>query len=55
MKKILDYLKQPSTWRGLIALATAIGVALTPEQVEAVVTAGVSAVALIEVFRNEKK
>ena len=54
LSKLLGYLKQPSTWRGLIAILTAAGVALQPEQVEAIVIAGVALVGVVEVFRNEK-
>lgn len=55
MKKLLDWLDQPSTWRGIVAVVTALGVTLSPEQSAAIITAGVSIVGLIEVFRNEKK
>ena len=55
MRTLLSYLQQPSTWRGIIALATAFGVVLSPEQTAAIVTAGVSLIGVIEVFRNEKE
>ena len=42
LKTLLKYLKQPSTWRGIIAVLTAFGVALTPEQSTAIVTTGVA-------------
>ncbi len=34
MKIIIEYLKQESTWRGLIAIATAFGITVSPEQYE---------------------
>ena len=51
---ILDYLRQPSTWRGIISLITVFGVVLSPEQTTAIITAGVALIGVIEVFRNEK-
>jgi hypothetical protein len=53
--KILGYLKQPSTLRGLIGLLGIFGVAVSPEQSASIITATVSLIAAIEVFRNEKK
>lgn len=55
LKLIGKYLKQPSTLRGLIGLVAALGVSLSPEQVEAIIVAAGSAMALVEVFRNEGK
>ncbi len=50
---LIGRLKEPSTWRGIIAVVTAFGIALNPEQVAAIVTAGVSLIGMIEVFRKE--
>lgn len=55
MKRFWQKLTEPSTWRGLIWIITAGGVALTEIQVEAIISAGVALTGLIEVFRNEKK
>lgn len=55
MKTILNYLSQQSTWKGLIGLSTAAGLALSPEQGAAIVAAGMALVGLINVFRNESK
>lgn len=41
MSYILARLKEASTWRGLILIATAFGVHLAPAMQEAVVTAGI--------------
>lgn len=49
-KYILERLKEASTWRGIVALITAVGVALSPEQVEAIVAAGLAVVGLIGVL-----
>lgn len=52
---ILARLQEPSTWRGLLALATAAGVALSPEQVEAIITVGLGLIGLVGVFTSDKK
>lgn len=53
MNMILSKLKEPSTWRGLIILASIFGVTFSPEKTEAIVTAGAALMGLIEVFRKE--
>ena len=55
MNWILDRLKENSTWRGLILLAALGGAKLNPDQQEAIVTAGLALVALLNVFRKETK
>lgn len=55
MNTILEYLTQQSTWKGLIGLVTALGVALSPEQTTAIIATGMALVGLINVFRNESK
>lgn len=52
---ILDRLAESSTWRGIIMVATAIGLKLDPSQSDAVIATGLSLVGLINVFRKEKK
>jgi hypothetical protein len=44
---IVARLKEPSTWRGLIAFATAGGVAISPEQAEAIVASGLALMGLL--------
>ena len=55
MKKIIEYLGQQSTWKGLLGLATAAGVVISPDQSAAIVATGMALVGLINVFRNESK
>jgi hypothetical protein len=55
MKTILRYLKQPSTWRGIIWLLTLFGISLSPEQWQAISFAGIAVVGAIEVFIDEEK
>ena len=52
---ILDRLTENSTWRGIILLATAVGLQLDPDQQTAILTAGLSLVAAINVFRKQAK
>ena len=52
---LLERGKEASTWRGLIALLTAIGVALTPEQGEAIIALGLAVIGAIGVFTADKK
>ena len=47
---LLARLHEASTWRGLVALLTAVGVVLTPEQTEAVVAAGLAVIGALGVF-----
>ena len=48
---MFDYLRarllEPSTWRGLVLISTALGAVLTPEQQGAIVTAGLLMAGLI--------
>lgn len=53
MQKIIDFLKYPSTWQGIVALIGALGVTLMPEQKEAIITAGVAVVGAISLFFSD--
>jgi hypothetical protein len=55
MTFILDRLREPSTWRGLALLAAACGVTITPERMDAIVSAGLAISGLIGVFVPDKK
>lgn len=52
---ILNRGKEASTWRGIVALLTAAGVALSPEQGEAIVALGLAVIGAIGVFTADKK
>ncbi len=52
---IIEYLSQQSTWKGIIGLATAAGIVLSPDMSAAIMATGMALVGLINVFRNEKK
>jgi hypothetical protein len=51
---IQDRLNEPSTWRGIVALLTAAGVSLSPEQTAAIVSAGLAIIGLVGVFTADK-
>lgn len=46
----LDRAKERSTWVGLVALLSAVGVALSPDQAEAIATAGAAIAGAVGVF-----
>jgi len=52
MSYVIDRLKENSTWRGLIMVATALGLKVDPSQSEAIIAAGLALVGLINVFRK---
>jgi hypothetical protein len=47
--------KEASTWRGIVALLTAAGVALDPAQADAIVALGLAAIGAIGVFFADKQ
>lgn len=53
MSKILDYFRYPSTYKGIVTLLTALGVAISPEQSEAIAIAGVAIFGAIETFFSD--
>ena len=53
ISEILKRLKQESTWRGLIVVITLVGVKLQPDQIEAIITAGVALVGAINIIKND--
>lgn len=55
LKFILDRAKEKTTWLGLIAILTAAGVAISPEQVEAIATLGLAIAGAVGVFTKEKQ
>lgn len=44
---ILDRMKEPSTWRGILLLLTAIGVPVAPELADHIVTGGLALVGIV--------
>lgn len=50
MSYIKERLGEASTWRGVVALLTAVGVTLSPEQTNAVVSVGLAFMGALGVF-----
>lgn len=55
MAWILDRLGESSTWRGIIGIATAVGVGISPELATGIIAAGTGTIGLINVLRTERK
>lgn len=53
LTKILDYLRYPSTWQGVITILALVGVTFSPEQSEAIVSAALGVVGVIMVFFSD--
>lgn len=53
LKKLLEYFRYPSTYKGIIAILGVVGVALSPEQAEAIAAAGVSLYGAISLFFSD--
>ena len=54
MDYIIERLKEASTWRGIIAFLTGIGVVISQELSEAIIAAGLSLMGLIGAFTKDK-
>jgi hypothetical protein len=44
---VLERLKEPSTWRGIVLLLTAIGVPIAPGMADMIISAGLAVTGLI--------
>ena len=51
----LTRFREPSTWRGLVWLATVAGLSLRPDQAEAIATAGMALAGLLGVFLSDDR
>ena len=54
MKYILDRLKEPSSWRGLVMIATAFGVSVNPELLTSIITVGTGLAGVIGFVFKDK-
>lgn len=54
IKYISERLNEPSTWRGIISLLTGLGVKLRPDMAEAIISAGLALMGVINIGRKEK-
>jgi len=53
ISKIIDYMRYPSTWQGLVGLLSVLGVVISPEQAGAIATAGVAVASVIAMFFSD--
>ena len=51
---ILERAKEPSSWRGLLLLLTAIGIPVAPELADAIIAVGLALAGLIGVATPDK-
>ena len=54
MKYILDRLKEPSSWRGLVMIAIAFGVSVNPELIDSIIAAGTGLAGVIGFVFKDK-
>jgi hypothetical protein len=54
MKYMYELIKQPSTWRGVVAIFTAFGIYFNPEQIEAIVSSGLAISGVIGAFFSDR-
>ena len=54
-RTILNYLNQPSTYKGLFALLAAFGVVMSPELSNAIIACALGIIGLVDVIVNEHK
>lgn len=54
MKYILERLKEPSSWRGLVLIATAFGVTLNPDLVSSIIAVGTGLAGVIGFALKDK-
>lgn len=52
---ILERGKEASTWRGLVALAAAVGISVSPELAEAIIALGLALIGILGVVTADKK
>jgi len=52
---LLSRLRERSSWLGIISVLTVVGVSLSPEQTQAVVSAGVALAGAIAVFTRDQE
>ena len=55
MEYLVSRLKEKSTYSGLLALLSAVGLAVDPEQFSAIAAALMALVGVFEVFRKERR
>ena len=54
MNFIVSRLKEASTWRGILAIITACGITVSPEQSDAIVATGLALIGVVGAFFPDK-
>lgn len=54
MSYLKDRFGEASTWRGIFAALTGVGVAVSPDLQEAIIAAGLSVIGLIGILTKDK-
>ena len=52
---LMARLSEASTWRGIVALLTAAGVVLSPEQIESIIAAGLALIGLLGTLLPDRR
>lgn len=53
MKRIIDALKQESTWRGIIAIAAACGITIDPTLANTIIAIALGSIGAINVMKKD--
>ena len=54
MKYIMDRLSEPSSWRGIFAALTGVGIAISPDQAASFTALGLAIIGVIGVFTKDR-
>ena len=54
MNYIIERLKEASTWRGIMAFITGIGIAISPELQAQIITLGLAAMGMVGMVAKDK-
>jgi len=54
LKYLMDRCREPSTWRGIMLVATAAGARISPEWSEAIITLGIALSGGIGIVTSDK-
>ena len=55
MQRVLKRVSEPSTWRGLILLLSAVGISFSPEMADHIVNVGLGLAGLVGVFTSDRE
>lgn len=51
----IRYLRQPSTWQGIVGAAALLGYNLDPEQIKVIITVAGTALSILQVLKDDDK